>query len=336
MLDGGAGRPGPSILIAVTFGSLAIVALWELCQPRRRRRFPAASRRAGNIGFWLFNSTLAALVFVAPDQLRAPWSLPAWLSLIVGFLAIDLMVYAVHRCYHAVPLLWRLHATHHSDPDLDWSSAVRQHPLEYLASSAAYWLAAVAIGIPGPVVVLHRLSSFAAAVATHGNVGWPAWLEHLLRPVVITLDLHLIHHSADPAHADRNFGDVLSVWDRLFGTLAQLPREAVTGLTFGVAELDPAAACRPTQMLLTPLRIGKMLYASTYPMPDDCEIEVSAEHRGGKLRLRARLVNDGLVEVAHLRDYAHNDGNAVAAFTAEFEHITGYEGLRLFPDDLAT
>jgi hypothetical protein len=320
--------------LVLTFGSLLAVALWEACRPRRRCRFPAALRRVSNISFWLFNTTLAALVFTAPDELRAPWPLPGWLSLIAGFLLMDLMIYTVHRTYHAVPVLWRLHALHHSDPDIDWSSAVRHHPAEYVSAGAVYWLATLAIGIPGPAVVFHALCVFAMAVATHGNVRWPARLEHLLQPVIITLDLHLVHHSVDLADANANFGAVLSVWDRLFSTLKTLPREAISGLSFGVCELDPREACRPTQMLLTPLRIGKM-YSSTYAMPDDRAIEISAERRGKTLRLRSRLTKDGRVEFAHLRSYQGDAiERAVADFTSELERITGLEALRLFPDNL--
>jgi sterol desaturase/sphingolipid hydroxylase (fatty acid hydroxylase superfamily) len=331
---GGSGSSGLSILIpAISVGSLAAVALWEIWRRRRKRKFPAAKRRAGNISFWLFNTTVAALVFTPPDQIRSPWSLTPLPSLVAGFLLLDLMIYAVHRTYHAVPLLWRLHALHHSDPDVDWSTAVRHHPIEYVSAGAVYWLAILAIGIPGPVVAFHALCVFVAAVATHGNVHWPAWLERALQPIVITLDAHLVHHSADAAEANANFGAVLSMWDRVFGTYRRPSHEPV----FGVRELAPRDACKPTEMLLTPFRIGKM-YTNTHRLPDGREIEVSADRRGNTLRLRANLVNVGVIEAAHSRDYAFDPDTTaynIAEFTAEFETIAGIEmSWPLFPADL--
>jgi hypothetical protein len=305
--------------------------MWEGWRRRRKRKFPAVRRRAGNISFWLFNTTAAALVFTPPDQIRAPWPLSPTASLVAGFLLLDLMIYAVHRTYHAVPALWRLHALHHSDPDVDWSTAVRHHPLEYLSAGAVYWLAILALGIPGPVVAFHGACVFVLAVATHGNVRWPAWLERGLAPIVITLYAHLEHHSIEVA--DVNFGAVLSVWDRLFGTYRRPSHEPV----FGVRELTPCDACKPTEMLLTPFRIGQM-YTNTYSLPDGREIEVSAERRRRTLRLRARLVEAGRVQEIHMGDFelAGPDcmGLAVATFTQEFEELTGLEALRLFPDKL--
>ena len=152
--------------LILTFGSFAMMALWGLCRPRRRRRFPAVRRRIGNIAFWLFNTTTAAaLIFIEPDEIRTPWQLPLGLSLVLGFLLRDLMIYAVHRTYHAVPLLWRLHALHHSDPDVDWSTAVRHHPAEYMLSAAVNWVAVLVIGIPGPAIAFHALCGFTASVA---------------------------------------------------------------------------------------------------------------------------------------------------------------------------
>lgn len=234
--------------LAITFGSLLAVALWELLRPRRRLEFPTLRRRFGNIGIWLFNIILAALL-LPPQPALLVW--PSGSE--TAFLFLDFLSYWIHRAQHAAPLLWRLHALHHSDPDVDWSTSVRHHPLEFLIATAAFWLAVLVIGIPAWVVAAHSLVVFGLAAATHGNVRWPAWLDRLLQPVVITLDLHLVHHSIEAAEANANFGAVFSVWDRLFGTLRQPPGE----MTFGVAELSRADACRPLQMLLTPWRLPR-------------------------------------------------------------------------------
>jgi sterol desaturase/sphingolipid hydroxylase (fatty acid hydroxylase superfamily) len=253
----------------VLLGSLLAVGLWEFCRPRRRRECPALRRRLGNLGIWLLNVVLAAFIFAPPDifrpQLEAALgvALPSWPiadqwpSFIAAFLLLDFLNYALHRCQHAVPLLWRFHALHHSDPDVDVTTSVRHHPIEYLLATGFYWLAVLALDIPVAVVVAHGLAVFAAAAVTHGNIRLPEWLERLLQPVVITLDLHLVHHSIAYDEANSNFGAVLSVWDRLFGTYARHPRAQQDRIVYGVREIARHDCLKPSAMLLTPWRISR-------------------------------------------------------------------------------
>lgn len=245
------------------------MALAELCRPRRRREFPALRRRLGNIGFWLLNLVLATFAFSPPDTFRPQLeavlgvTLPTWPigeqwpSFVAAFLLLDFMNYAVHRCQHAVPFLWRFHALHHSDPDVDVTTSVRHHPIEYLMAAGFYWLAVLALDIPVFVVLSHALAVFTAAAVTHGNTRLPGWLERLLQPVVITLDLHLVHHSVSLDEANANFGAVLSVWDRLFGTYLRLPRAQLQQIVFGVRELPRRECLKPSAMLMTPWRLAR-------------------------------------------------------------------------------
>jgi sterol desaturase/sphingolipid hydroxylase (fatty acid hydroxylase superfamily) len=253
----------------ILVGSLLVVGLWEYCRPRRRREFPALRRRLGNIGIWLLNIVLAAFTFSPPDTFRPQLeaalgaALPAWpianqwLGFVVAFLLLDLLQYAMHRCQHAVPFLWRFHAMHHSDPDVDVTTSVRHHPIEYLIAAGFYWLAVLALGIPGIVVLSHSLAMFAMAAVTHGNLRLPEGLQRLLQPVVITLDLHLVHHSVSYEEANANFGAVLSVWDQLFGTFVRLPRAQQDRIVFGVRELPRRDCLKLSAMLLTPWRIPR-------------------------------------------------------------------------------
>jgi sterol desaturase/sphingolipid hydroxylase (fatty acid hydroxylase superfamily) len=257
------------VTLALTFGSLLAIGLWELCRPRRQREFAALRRRLGNLGIWLLNTLLVAFIFASPDDFRPQleawlgvalpaWPLPDyWLSFAAAFLLLDFMNYAVHRCEHAVPLLWRLHALHHSDPDVDVTTSVRHHPFEYLLAAGFYWLAVLALGIPMWVVLCHALAVFVTAAVTHGNVRWPLWLERILQPVIITLDLHLVHHSIAYEEANANFGAVFSVWDRLCGTYARLPRARIDEIVFGVRELPGCDCLKPPAMLLTPWRLPR-------------------------------------------------------------------------------
>ena len=253
----------------VIFGSLLAVALWEFCRPRRQREFPALRRRLGNLGIWLVNLVLASFTFAPTDTFRTQLeaalgvALPSWpianhwSSFVTAFLLLDFLIYAVHRCQHAVPFLWRFHALHHSDPDVDVTTSVRHHPIEYLLAAAFYWLVVLALDIPVVVVITHGLTVFAAAAVTHANTRLPEWLERLLQPVVITLDLHLIHHSISYDEANANFGAVLSIWDRIFGTYVWLSRAQQDRIVFGVRELPRRECLKPSAMLMTPWRIPR-------------------------------------------------------------------------------
>jgi sterol desaturase/sphingolipid hydroxylase (fatty acid hydroxylase superfamily) len=255
--------------IAVIFGSMLVVALWEYCGWRRQREFPALRRRLGNIGCWVLNLVLAGLIFEPPVRFRAELeavtgiTFPSWpiadaaLSLVVGFLLLDLLRYLVHRCEHAVPFLWRFHAMHHSDPDVDVTTAVRHHPIEYLLGSTVYWLAVIVLNFPVGVVLIHGLAVFAAGAVQHGNIRLPERLDRLLQPVLVTIDMHRIHHSVVLEQANNNYGLVLSIWDRLFRTCTQISRTQHNNIIFGVRELPRREALKPSAMLLTPWRLGR-------------------------------------------------------------------------------
>jgi sterol desaturase/sphingolipid hydroxylase (fatty acid hydroxylase superfamily) len=240
-----------------------------LCRPRRRRDFPALQRWVGNIGFWVINLVLAAFFLGPPERARLVLEalfgthLPSWpiantgLSLVAGFLLLDLLRYLVHRCEHAVPIFWRFHALHHSDPDVDVTTSVRHHPLEYLLASAVYWLAVILLDIPTVVVLSHGLAVFGMASVQHGNIRLPERLERWLQPMLVTIDMHRIHHSVVFEQANSNYGAVLSVWDRLFGTYTSISRAQHERIVFGVRELPRHYCLKPSAMFLTPWRISR-------------------------------------------------------------------------------
>jgi len=253
----------------VVVGSLLVIALWEFCRPRRRREFPALRRRFGNIGFWILNLFLAGFLlppagFVRPHiEAFSGLAFPSWLiadaglGFLAGFLLLDLMRYAVHRCEHAVPLFWRFHALHHSDPDVDVTTSVRHHPLEYLFASLIYWLAVILLDVPAFVALSHGLAVFGMASVQHGNILLPEWLERWLQPVLVTVDMHRIHHSLVFEQANSNYGAVLSVWDQLFGTHTSISGAQHDRIVFGVRELPRSECLKPSAMLLTPWRIPR-------------------------------------------------------------------------------
>jgi sterol desaturase/sphingolipid hydroxylase (fatty acid hydroxylase superfamily) len=248
---------------------LLAAALWEFCRPRRRREFPALRRRLGNLGIWILNLVLAAFVFAPTDTFRPQlevalgiglpsWPIAeGWASIVAGFLFLDLLRYLVHRCKHAVPFLWRFHALHHSDPDVDVTTSVRLHPIESLLNSGVFWLTVILLGIPAIIPLTYGLTAFAIEAIQHGNIRLPEWLERLLRPVLVTTDMHRIHHSVAFAQGSCNYATVFSVWDRLFRTYTRLTRAQHDNIVFGVGELPRRDCLKPSAMLLTPWRLGR-------------------------------------------------------------------------------
>jgi sterol desaturase/sphingolipid hydroxylase (fatty acid hydroxylase superfamily) len=256
----------------VLLGSLLVVALWEFWRPRRRREFPALRRRVGNIGFWIFNLVLAGFTFEPAARFRPRLeavlgiAFPSWpiadaaLSFVAGFLLLDLLRYLVHRCKHAVPLFWRFHALHHSDPDVDVTTSVRLHPIEHLFGSGVFWLAMILLDIPAAVGMTYGLAVFAIEAVQHGNVRLPEWVERW-QPVLVTVDMHRIHHSVVFDQANANYGTVFSVWDQLFGTYTRITRVQHERIVFGVRELPRRDCLKPSAMLLTPWRILRAVAA---------------------------------------------------------------------------
>jgi sterol desaturase/sphingolipid hydroxylase (fatty acid hydroxylase superfamily) len=256
------------IAVTVIYGSLLAVALWEFCWPRRRREFPAVRRRLGNLGFWIVNGYIAGF-FVADPAVRPTLagmlglSVPSWpishpgLSLMAGVLLLDFLQYLVHRLEHAVPFLWWFHALHHTDPDVDVTTAVRHHPIEILFTSATFWLAIVVFDIPVLAVLIHWLADFGTAAVQHGNIRLPRRLEQWLQPVLVTTDMHRIHHSVLYEQANSNYGAVLSIWDHFFGTHTRIDRAQHDRIVFGVRELPRHDGLKPPAMMTIPWWIAR-------------------------------------------------------------------------------
>jgi sterol desaturase/sphingolipid hydroxylase (fatty acid hydroxylase superfamily) len=257
------------LFLLVILGSLLLVGGCEFYRARRQREYPATMRRLGNIGIWILNLLLAAFFFPSAQPVRSsleavlsvrfpPWPITnAGFALVAGFLLLDLLRYFVHRCEHAVPLFWRFHALHHSDPDVDVTTAVRHHPFEYLLASTVYWAAVIVLDVPAGAVLIHGSAVFAAAAVQHGNIRLPEALERWLQPLLITTDLHRVHHSLLPDQANANYGAVLSLWDRLFGTCVRLTRAQHDRIVFGVRDLPRRDCVKPLTMLMTPWLIAR-------------------------------------------------------------------------------
>ncbi|HKK35136.1 MAG TPA: sterol desaturase family protein [Paracoccaceae bacterium] len=236
----------------------AVMAAWELFGPARRLVAPKPRR-------WLTNWTIVALdtvivrllfpaaaVGAALDAAAQGWGLlnvldaPYWLAFLVSLLALDLAIWAQHLVFHKVPLLWRLHRVHHADRDVDVSTAIRFHPVEIALSMVIKIGVVYVLGAPALAVVVFEVILNGCAMFNHANIRLPAVAERPLRWLLITPDLHRIHHSVHRREHDSNYGFSVSWWDRLFGTYTPEPEGGHKGMTLGLSEWQDD---RPTRLL---------------------------------------------------------------------------------------
>jgi sterol desaturase/sphingolipid hydroxylase (fatty acid hydroxylase superfamily) len=180
-------------------------------------------------------------------------SMPIWLQLAVGIPALDALSYVLHRVFHASATLWRLHALHHSDPELDVSTTVRHHPGEAVVMAFAVALPAAVVGLSSLVIGLYGTLNLSVQFFAHANIRLPSRLTNALGWLLITPVLHRVHHSRHPSDISTNYGLVFSVWDRLFGTFRADPEYGDAGIEFGVDRLREAYYQRLDRMLWLPL-----------------------------------------------------------------------------------
>ena len=228
--------------------SIAGVLVWETWRPRRSLAVPLGGRWFNQVALTALGSLvvrlsapLAALGLAVMAQEQG-WgllnliALPAWLSLMIGVIAIDLNTYLQHRLFHAMPLLWRFHKIHHCDLDVDCGTALRHHPVETIVTQVFDLALIVAVGV-SPLAVLVALTlGGMVSVFNHANIALPKAADRALRWLVVTPDMHRIHHSVDVEESNRNFANLLPWWDRLFSTYRREPLLGQTQMVVGLAE----------------------------------------------------------------------------------------------------
>ncbi|MEZ5513576.1 MAG: sterol desaturase family protein [Steroidobacteraceae bacterium] len=174
---------------------------------------------------------------------------PLWLAAVVGFLGLDLAIYAQHRASHAVPLLWRLHRVHHTETHLDFTSALRFHPVEIVLSACWRWLVIVALGAPAVAVLVFETVLNGTALFNHSNLQLPARFDCALRLGVVTPAMHRVHHSILHAEQQHNFGFNLPWWDWLFGSYLKQSAQGCDVPRIGVGG-HPLSSRRPFLAML--------------------------------------------------------------------------------------
>ncbi|RUO55627.1 sterol desaturase family protein [Pseudidiomarina homiensis] len=229
-------------------GVLALMLLWEYWQPKRSATLPARKRWPANLGIVVINTLTLRLLIPAGAIGAAVWSqessfgllqqtsLPLWLITVIGFLILDCAIYWQHRLFHRIPLLWRVHRMHHADTDFDTTTGLRFHPVEILLSMLIKIGVVVTFGIAPMTVLIFEIILNATSLFNHGNVALPRRLERPVRALIVTQEMHRIHHSQIPRETDSNFSFNLSIWDRLFGTYNALPTKGSDGIEIGLKE----------------------------------------------------------------------------------------------------
>lgn len=235
-----------AIRLGFFLGIFALMAIWELMAPRRALAVSKAVRWVNNLGLVALNSLLLRLLFPAAAVGMADfasahgWGLlnhyqtPFWLAVPVAVAAMDFVIWLQHVMVHAIPALWRLHRVHHADLDYDLTTGARFHPFEIILSMLIKMATVMVLGPPVIAVILFEVILNGMAMFNHGNVRLPEKLDRILRILVVTPDMHRVHHSVEDDETNSNFGFNLSWWDRLFGTYRDQPRAGHLGMTIGI------------------------------------------------------------------------------------------------------
>jgi sterol desaturase/sphingolipid hydroxylase (fatty acid hydroxylase superfamily) len=263
-----------SLRFGVFLAILTAVAVAEALRPRRSRIFSRLVRWPANLGMAAVATIAVRALAFAGAQLSVPalavvaaafatergWGLlpwlnaPRWLSAIIAFVALDFAVWLAHVASHRVPLLWRVHKVHHSDRDFDVATALRFHPVEIVLSMLYKVVWVLALGPTAATVIVFEMALNGLAMFNHSNLELPLWLDRILRILVVTPDMHRVHHSVRASEHNHNFGFNLAIWDRLFRLYTDQPSDGHQAMTIGLPDYQSDAPARLGWSLGLPFR----------------------------------------------------------------------------------
>lgn len=259
----------PLIRLSAYLAVFALLVIAEFLVPRKGQERSRLRRWPTNLGLSVLNTLLLRLVFPAATVGAAlwaaaegwgifnMWSAPPLAAAVLSIILLDLAVYAQHRLFHAAPWLWRVHRLHHIDLEVDVTTAGRFHPIEMVLSMLWKNAVVIALGAPAAAVVVFEILLNAAAMFSHARVALPEALDRRLRRVLVTPDMHRIHHSVHRDETDSNYGFLVSAWDRLFGSYRAAPREPLETMSLGVEGMRSPAATGFFALLTGPFRSAR-------------------------------------------------------------------------------
>lgn len=252
------------IRLAFFFGVLAAVAAWEVIAPRRALSDSKRQRWISNLSLVVIDTAVvryllpilpAGMALMAQDR---GWGilniiiLPSWIKIILAIVALDFVIYLQHVLFHFLPTFWRLHRMHHTDLDIDVTTGNRFHPIEILVSMGIKLAAVALLGAPVVAVIAFEVALNATSMFNHGNIRIPEILDRWLRLVVVTPDMHRVHHSVISRETNSNFGFNLPLWDRLCGTYRPQPEQGHRAMTIGLKEFRDPAMLNLPRLLIQP------------------------------------------------------------------------------------
>ena len=258
------------IRLVFFFGILLIMALWEFAAPRRRLTVSKALRWINNLGIVFLDSFLVRIIFPAAavgmaafaqehewglfNHFQVSYSLAVALSVVV----MDFVIYLQHVIFHAIPIFWRIHRMHHADLDFDVTTGIRFHPFEIILSMLIKFAVVVVIGPPVLGVIIFEVLLNATSMFNHGNVRILRSLDRILRWIIVTPEMHRVHHSVVYYETNSNFGFNLPLWDRFLGTYRDQPRMGHEGMTIGLRDFQDTKRCVILPGMLAIPFIGKI------------------------------------------------------------------------------
>lgn len=245
-----------------------VVAIGEIINPRRLLSTSKKARWFSNISIILLNPIIVRVLFsITPISLALLsqengwglmniYALPFWVKIVLGVMALDLVIYLQHVMFHAVPILWRVHMMHHADLDFDVTTGLRFHPIEIIISIGIKLAAIVVIGPSALAVLFFEILLNGTAMFNHSNIFFPSLMDRILRLIVVTPDMHRIHHSVIIRETNSNFGFNLPWWDRLFGTYSRDPAAGHDSMVIGLSQFRDEKHLSLPWLLVLPF-IGK-------------------------------------------------------------------------------
>ena len=241
-----------------------VVALGEKIAPRRGLLKSKFKRWISNLGMQIINVIVLRLVFpVFPVGLAVICAQRGWgllnyypitplPALIIGVVTLDFVIYLQHRMFHFVPIFWRVHMVHHTDEDIDVTTAVRFHPLEIILSLLIKLAAVAAIGAPPLSVLIFEVMLNGASMFNHGNIRIPIYVDRIIRMVLVTPDMHRVHHSVIVRETNSNYGFSFSWWDRILGTYKAQPQEGHDRMKIGLNGYHDDRSLKLSALLMMP------------------------------------------------------------------------------------
>lgn len=260
----------PITRMSVFLTVLFVMAIWEVWSPRRRVEVPRLLRWSNNLALIVIDSIAVRLLFplaavgLALTLQTKGWGLfnvidlPSWLEVLIAVVLLDFAIYVQHVLFHHVPVLWRLHRMHHADIEIDVTTGLRFHPLEIVLSMAFKLVLVLLLGPAAIAVLIFEVVLNASALFNHSNIQLPKHVDAVLRLIIVTPDMHRVHHSIIPVETNSNYGFNVPWWDRLLGTYIAQPKAGHDDMLIGIELFRTRRELWIDRMILQPLRRDKV------------------------------------------------------------------------------